>query len=99
MKNKIFIAVCTALIGLAAFLATANGATLVETDKMVLKNITYQIGGRTVICHWLENPKLLGGKVNTGLSCVVLDPVVVNWCDSHNHEHPQYQIRENVGLW
>lgn len=45
---------------------------LVRTDTMLLKNVVYEYGTHKIICHWLENPRLLGGKVNTGLSCVVI---------------------------
>lgn len=60
------------LIYSVIYVGAVAAETLVHTDTMRLKNIVYQVDGYTIVCHWLENPKLLSGKVNTGLSCVVL---------------------------
>lgn len=62
------------LVAFAALaVAPAYADVLVQTEKMELHNYTYKVNGVTIVCHYLKNPKLLSGKVNTGLSCVTVN--------------------------
>jgi hypothetical protein len=67
-----------ALLGISLLTNVAFADVLVATDTMRLNNHAYVVGGNVIVCHWFsENPKLLGGKVNTGLSCVVIPPLAI----------------------
>ena len=91
MKKMLLTVLAFCMMGSLAF-----ADTLIKSEKIELHNYTYKVNGVTIVCHYLKNPKLLSGKVNTGLSCVVLDatPVVVYKCWDDNHDHPQYEHQD-----
>jgi len=45
---------------------------LIMEEKFELWKYEYVTDGYKVICHYIKNPKLLSGKVNTGISCVAI---------------------------
>lgn len=47
---------------------------IAQTEKATLWKFKYEEGGVTWVCHWLQNNKLVSGKLHSGLSCVIAEP-------------------------
>ena len=62
---------------------------LVAKEKFELHSFSYRTDGYKIICHWIQNPKLLGGKVNTGLSCVAFPYTPVEISPLQENKGPQ----------
>lgn len=46
---------------------------LIKSEKMELWRYKDKIYDTTVVCYYIRNPKIVGNKITTGLSCVVLE--------------------------